>query len=267
MMLAVVIVSWNVSELLVDCLAALPAAAAGIDYETIVVDNASSDGSADRVAAEFPQVRLIRNAANLGFARANNQGIGATDAEYVLLLNSDTLPPPGSLTGLVRFMDEHPGAGAAGPQLRRPDGGVQPYAFGCDPSPAYLLARGLSRLLFHRSLHNWETNRVRPVDWVSGACLLVRRAAIARAGLLDEKIFMYFEDSDWCLRIRRAGWQVFYDPQVAIVHLGGRSIARNPAARPAYDESLVYFYGKHYGRVAQALLRAALWPYHRLVRD
>jgi GT2 family glycosyltransferase len=148
----------------------------------------------------------------------------------------------------------------------RPTGAAQPYAVGCDPTLGYLLRRGISRLLFGRPLHDWATDDVQPVDWVSGACLLARRAAIEQAGPLDENIFMYFEDNDWCLRIRRAGWRVYYDPQVAITHIGGQSLARNPAATRAYSESLRYFYRKHYGLRARILLSLCL-PFYRLLRQ
>ena len=215
-------------------------------------------------AREFAHVRLIRNRENAGFARANNQGIQATQGEYVLLLNSDTVAPPDSLAGLVRFMDAHPQAGAAGPRLLHPDGRPQPYAFGGDPRPGYLLVRAANRLLFHRYLHDWATSAVQEVDWVSGACMIVRRAAIEQVGLLDEKMFMYFEDNEWCLRLRRADWQVYYNPQVAIIHLGGQSARRNPAAQRAYRDSLRYFYRKHYGRAARWALELLLPLYSRL---
>jgi N-acetylglucosaminyl-diphospho-decaprenol L-rhamnosyltransferase len=264
--LAIVIASWNVASLLANCLRSIPAGAEGLDYQVIVVDNASSDGSADMVARDFPAVRLIRNTENVGFGKANNQGICAGQGRYVLLLNSDTSVPAGSLTELVRFMDQHPDAGACGPRLLRPDGMPQPYAFGGDPTLGYLLVRGLKQVLFHRYLHDWTTDMVQEVDWVSGACLLVRRQAIEQVGLLDESIFMYFEDNDWCLRIRRAGWKIYYNPQVSIVHIGGQSLAQHPAARHVYHRSLTYFYAKHYGLLARLLLRVGLLPYRLLVR-
>ncbi len=264
--LAIVIVNWNTRELLRDCLNSF-AQASGASCQAVVVDNGSSDGSPGMVEEEFPFVRLIANADNQGFGRANNQGIRESGAaRYVLLLNSDTLVRPGALRALVRFMDEHPQAGACGPRLLRPDGSPQPYTFGSDPTPGYLLARGLNQLVFRRYLHNWGTSSVQEVDWVSGASLMVRREAIEQAGLLDEAIFMYFEDNDWCLRIRQAGWKVYYNPQVEIVHIGGQSLKQNPKAQQAYYQSLNYFYAKHYGRLAQALLQVGLAPYTWLTR-
>jgi N-acetylglucosaminyl-diphospho-decaprenol L-rhamnosyltransferase len=264
MKVATIIVSWNTVALLRDCLRALPAAAAGVEHEVVVVDNGSTDGSPAMVTREFPSVRLICNADNVGFARANNQAIRATQSEYVLLLNSDTVARPDALAGLARFMDQRPRTGAAGPCLLRPDGSPQPYAFGSDPSLRYLTARAAKRLLFRRYLHDWTTNAVQEVDWVSGACMIVRRAAIEQVGLLDEQMFMYFEDNEWCLRLRRADWQVYYNPQVAIIHLGGKSARRNPAAQRAYGDSLRYFYRKHYGRAAGCALELMLPIYSRL---
>ena len=204
-------------------------------------------------ANDFPGVRLIRNAANLGFGRANNQGIALAQGRYILLLNSDTVLPPGALVRLLDFMETHPQAAACSPRLLLPDGRAQPYAFGSDPSLGYLLRRGVNRLVFKRALHNWATAVSQPVDWVSGACLLLRRNALQHVGGFDETLFMYFEDVDLCLRLRQAGWQVWYHPQVGITHLGGQSLKQNPAAPATYQESLRYFYRNLYSRPAQWL--------------
>ncbi len=267
--LSIVILSWNVRELLRDCLRSVMENVRTFqrsDVETFVVDNASTDGSPEMVAAGFPEVRLIRNPANLGYARANNIGIAASRGRYVLLLNSDTVVPAGALAGLLSFMDAHPWAAACSPQLLRPDGTPQPYAFGGDPTPLYLLRRGISRLLLGRPLHDWAVAAPIQVDWVSGACLMVRRAAIEQVGALDEAMFMYFEDNDWCRRMRLAGWQVWYVPTVAITHIGGAGLKQNPAARRAYRESLRYFYRKHYGPAANLFLRLMLPAYERLAQ-
>ncbi len=260
--LSVIILNWNTCDLLRDCLRSLTPFPP--DWELLVVDNASTDNSVAIVQAEFPYARLIVNTENRGFTGGNNQGIAASTGCYILLLNSDTLVKPAALAELVHFMDEHPEAGAVGPRLLCPDGTPQPYAFGGDPTPLYLLRRGLMHLVAHRPLHDWGTERLQSVDWVSGACLLVRRAAIEQVGLLDENMFMYFEDNDWCLRLRKAGWKVFYNPQVGIIHLGGQSLKKNPKAQTAYYESLAYFYAKHYGRMSQWLLRLLL-PLYRLL--
>ncbi len=262
--LSVVIVNWNTETLLYNCVAALFLSPPSSALEVIVVDNASSDNSVACLRRNWPTVHLIENSRNLGFARANNQGIAASRGQYVLLLNSDTLVPPDALRRLVAFMNEHPEAGAVGPRLLRPDGHPQPFAFGGDPTPLYLLRRGLSLLLLRRPLHDWNTNLVQSVDWVSGACLLLQRQALGQAGPLDEAIFMYFEDNDLCLRLRQCGWKVYYNPQVSITHLGGQSLKQYPAAQEAYGASLKYFYQKHYGLTSQLWLRAS-WLMYRLI--
>lgn len=230
------------------------------------MDNASSDGSLDMLATVFPHVKIICNTTNLGYARANNQGMHTASGDYVLLLNSDTIISPQAVAQLLVFMQQHPPVGAVSPRLLRPDGTPQPYAFGCDPTPGYLFRRGLTQIVLHRPLHDWGTAQLQAVDWVSGACLLVRRAAIEQVGLLDENMFMYFEDNDWCLRIRKAGWKVYYHPQIEIVHIGGQSLKKNPRAQRAYYESLTYFYHKHYGPLTRLSLRLMLPIYKRIHR-
>jgi hypothetical protein len=262
--LSIILVSYDVRDLLLAALASLPVAAAPRRWEAIVIDNASHDGSADAVAREFPAVRLLRNQENRGFGAANNQGIALAQGRYLLLLNCDTVVAAGVLAGLVDFMDAHPHAGACSPALLLADGAAQPYAFGQDPSLGYLLRRGINRLLCRRPLHDWATSASRPVDWVSGACLVLRRQALAQVGGFDEAMFMYFEDVDLCRRLRQAGWEVWHHPAVGITHLGGQSLKQNPAARTAYQQSLRYFYRKHYGRAAQLALNLTLAVYRRL---
>ena len=264
--LSIVIVNWNTAGLLCDCLRALYAAPSRRTFETIIVDNASSDESVTRVRREFPQAQIIQNTQNLGFARGNNQGLRASQGHYVLLLNSDTQASSSALEALLDFMDHHPEAGACGPRLLKPEGGIQPFAFGEDPTPGYLLRRAFNRLLFQRPLHDWNTDRVQVVGFIAGTCLLVRRTAIQQAGLLDEGFFMYFEDNDWCRRFREHGWKIYYCPQAAILHVGGQSIARNPQAREAYYHSLRYFYARHYRWPARLWLWLALPWYRQVVR-
>lgn len=268
--LAVIVVSWNTASLLAGCLRAIPKAAGELIHRVLVVDNGSSDGTAEMVARHFPHVRLIRNTSNVGFAKGNNQGMREPEsraARHVLLLNSDTLPDPGSLSSLVQFLDRHADAGAVGPRLVNGEGIPQPYAFGGDPSPGYILARMAKRFLLHRAMHNWATDTIQMVDWVSGACLMVRRQAIDQIGLLDEGFFMFFEDNDWCLRMRRHGWKIYFTPRASVVHYGGQGLAQNPSARQSYYHSLNHFYEKHYGRFARLLLTIATRVFPREHRD
>ena len=261
--LLTLIVNWNTRDLLRDCLHSLQPIA-NPEWDVLVVDNASTDDSVAMVRSEFPTVRLIENALNVGYARANNQGLRTSTAPYALLLNSDTRATPEAIHKLVAFMEAHPDAGAVSPRLVRPDGTAQPFAFGGDPTLAYLLRRGALRLLTRRYVHDWAAAHTQSVDWVSGACLLARRAAFEKVGLLDEDFFMYFEDNDWCLRLRRAGWKNYYHPAEAIVHLGGQSLARNPQAQSSYEASLRCFYRKHYGPLAGLVLRVLRPLYARM---
>ncbi len=261
---SILIVNWNGARLLPDCLDSIPAGAEGLRYEVIIVDNASTDEGVPWLMAVHPEVELIRNPQNLGFARANNQALAIARGRYALLLNNDARLASGTLTHLVDWMDKARMVGAVSPRLVMPDGKPQPYAFGKDPTPFYLLRRGLWRLVLDRPLHDWGVEKPAQVDWVAGTCMLVRRDVWEKIGLLDEAFFMYFEDNDWCLRMRRAGWEVWYDPRVSALHLGGQSVKRNPRAQAAYRNSLRTFYRKHYGWTARIALEVMLAVYQRL---
>jgi GT2 family glycosyltransferase len=259
--LSVVIVNWNTRDLLRKSLASLFLYRPEGPLEAIVVDNGSSDGSAAMVTKEFPSVRLIRNRKNEGFAKANNRGIRASRGEYVLLLNSDAFVQEGSLVGLLNFMEGSPDCAAVGPRLVNPDGTVQPYSFGDDPTLSYLVKRYCARVLRGRALHQWEGLQVQEVGWVTGASMLVRREAMVTAGLLDENMFMYFEDCEWCLRMRQTGWKVFFHPAFTVIHLGGQSLSHRRDARRLYFKSLLYFYRKHYGTARWALVAILTFPF------
>lgn len=261
--LSIVLVNWNTRALLRDCLASVQANSENITLEFIVVDNHSTDDSIAMIQRDFPNVKLICNESNFGFARANNQGFQASTGQYVLFLNSDILVPANSLSALVDFMDSHPKIGACSPRLARADGSTQPFAFGGDPTLGYLLRRGIAYLFLHRSLHDWEVDQPL-VDWVSGACLLARRAAFESVGGFDENFFMYFEDNDLCYRLRQAGWKIFYNPKVTITHLGGASLAQSKTRTHYYDASLRYYYRKHYSFFARVALEIMM-PFYRRI--
>ena len=261
--LSVIVVSFNSRDVLRDtlrtALAALdPAGGRPLTWELWVSDNDSADGSADMVEREFPSARLLRNPRNLGFSHGNNQALRLCRGRHVLLLNSDTLPAPGIFRGLVDFLDTHPEAGAISPRLVSPDGRPQRFAFGGDPLLPYLLRRLLVRLLFRRDIHDWGTDRLQETDWVSGACLAVRREAVETAGLMDEGFFVYFEDADWCRRIRLAGWKVYYVPAFSIVHIGGATLGRSAFSRRQYRKSLRRYRDKHYSGLSRWLSRLIL---------
>ncbi len=224
--ISIIIVSWNTRDILRDCLRSVYKQAGDTFFEVILIDNCSADGSADMVAAEFPEVRLIRNAENVGFAAANNQGIAIARGRYVLLLNSDTVVIDGAIAKLVAFADARPDVGIVGCRTLFPNGRLQ---YNCYLFPSLLnLALSLTRLrkVFR---HNrffgryrmtwWDYSSVREVDAVAGCVMLVRCRAIDEVGPMAEHYFMYSEDTDWCWRFRRKGWRTMYTPDAVIIHL------------------------------------------------
>lgn len=232
--LSIIIVNWNTLELLRQCLQSVFATLVGLSGEVIVVDNASSDGSPAMVRKEFPAVRLFINNSNLGFAKANNQGLAAACGEYNLLLNSDTLiNDPQLFARWTSFMDQHPEAGASGCRLVFPGGAYQVGDAGFRPSllTALNFSLFLSKLFPQhcRGLFLQDEKPTRPfeVDWVSGADFLVRKSVLPLTGLLDASIFMYAEDIEWGCRIREYGYKIYYLPHLEIVHLQGASSVRD----------------------------------------
>lgn len=252
--LSIIIVSWNTRDLLEQCLASVFASPPACAFEVWVVDNASTDGSNELVRRRFPQVRLVENTDNLGFAGGNNQAIRASAGRYVLLLNPDTEVKSGALETLVRFMEEQPQAGAAGSRLLNPDQTLQPS---CYPLPT--LSRELWRL-FHLDavrpygtyrMADWSLDSPRAVDVIQGACLILRRTALDQVGLLDEDYFMYSEEVDLCFRLQKAGWQLHYVPRAKVVHYGGQSTQQVAAEMflRLYQGKLIFF-RKHRGWMA-----------------
>jgi GT2 family glycosyltransferase len=225
--LSVIIVNWNTRDLLAQCLQSVYRTAQGLEFEVFVVDNASSDGSVQMVRERFPQVRLLENAENVGFARANNQAIRESARQYVLLLNSDVVVQHGSLARLRAFMDTHPEAGIVGGKLLWPDGSFQ-SSFNDFPSfiSELLLLCGLARSVYGPYFPSYgptDSQEPRAVDWVGGAFLCVRGEAIADVGLLDESYFMYGEEMDWCYQMWQKGWKVYFLPEACVIHHGGQS--------------------------------------------
>jgi hypothetical protein len=233
--LSIIIVSFNVRDLLRACLASIHASTSSqrLCQEIIVVDNASTDGSARMVRQRFPQVRLIANRDNRGFAAANNQGIRESRGRYVLLLNPDTEVLDDALAVMVEFLETHPTFGAAGPQLLYPDGSFQHNAF---RFPGVLQTFFDFFPLHHRLLDSrlngryprawYEQGKPFAIDHPLGACLMVRRATIEQVGLLDEDFFMYCEEIDWCWRMHRAGWQIACVPGARVIHHAGASTSQ-----------------------------------------
>lgn len=261
--LSIVIVSYNSKADLDPCLASLVRHPLRDGWEIVVVDNASPDGTAAWLRERWPDVRLIEAGGNVGFARATNLGIRETSGEYVLLLNPDTAVPPGALDRLVAALAARTDVAVAGPRLVDAHGRAE-LSFGRMISPLAelrqkLLVAGNAREIAPvRALVEAMTRRTRPVDWVSGACLLIRRTDLEAAGLLDERFFMYAEDVDLCATVRARGRTVLFVADVQVVHLRGRSAASAPAATAdAYRRSQIAFYEKHHPAWAP-LLKAYL---------
>ncbi|RMH01890.1 MAG: glycosyltransferase family 2 protein [Chloroflexi bacterium] len=262
MKLSIIIVSWNTRDLLAGCLESVFANPPDAPFEVWVVDNASADDSVAMVRRQFPRVRLLENATNVGFAQANNLAVSRCQGEYVLLLNPDTVVQPGALNALVQFMDRHSDAGAAGSMLLNPDGSLQ---VSCHPAPT--LKRELWRL-FHLDrmwaygrypMHTWPVDMPREVDVIQGASFIVRRQILDEIGLLDGDYFMYSEEVDLCYRLQKAGWRLYWVPQSRVIHFGGQS-TRQVAAEmflQLYLGKLKYF-RKHYGRFAGVAYKGIL---------
>jgi len=257
--LSIVIVSYNARADLERCLRSLADAPPAIPHDIVVVDNASSDGSVEAVSGRRGPLTVIRQSVNRGFAAANNVGIRATGGELVLLLNNDTVAPPGAIDRLVGRLLAERAAAAAWPRLVDADG-IAELSFGRMLSPLTELRRKIVTALHDRRVgpvSRWVdrvTRQERFVDWVSGACLLVRRTAAEEAGLLDERFFLYTEDVDFCAAIRARGGRILFTPAAEIVHLGGRSRLSAPdRMSAAYRRSQIAFYEKHHPAWAPVL--------------
>ena len=241
--LSIIIVSFNARDDLDRCLSSIESSPPAMPHEVVVVDNQSTDGSTESVRRR-PGVRLIEMGANTGFSRANNAGIRASTGRLVLLLNSDTVVPPGAIDALVKQIDARPEVAVVGPRLVNGRGEAE-LSFGAMISP-------LNELRQKRRTQDTIERLTREPhfpDWVSGACLLVRRADAEAVGLLDERYFMYTEDVDFCAAIRGRGRRVLFTPEVEVVHVRGRSAASAPAATERqYRRSHLAFYEKHHPR-------------------
>jgi len=251
--ISVIIVSWNAKRYLRECLESLTQTPSLLTLEVIVVDNASTDGSPEMVAAEFPEVRLIRNDQNLGFARANNIGISQSTGRYVSLINSDVVVQPNCLDLLVKYMDEHPLVGLTGPKILNGDRTLQSS---CREFPSlwnnFCEASGLFRLFPGSSFFSTEHmlcfphDRVIDCDVLVGCFWMMRREALETVGLLDEDFFIYAEDLDWCRRCWNAGWHVNLFPEAQAVHYRAASSANDPARFAIERQRAVLHYWEKY---------------------
>jgi len=283
---SVIIVGYNTRDMLRDCLRSVGEQGEACAFETIVVDNASSDGSAAMIAEEFSHavVRLLANDTNRGFAAACNQGLAEASGRYALLLNPDTVVLEGCFEKTVAFADAHAGAAVVGCRVLNPDRTLQPTCFRFPSLLNLLLAATHLYKLFPRSrlfgrerMGSWRRDDVRDVDVVTGCFMLVRREAIEQVGPMDERFFMYAEETDWCYRFRQAGRRNLFMPHDGIVHLGGASTStRSGEMNLALRGSILQFFGKHRSPAATLAarlltclfyaLRAPVWGVAALVR-
>jgi N-acetylglucosaminyl-diphospho-decaprenol L-rhamnosyltransferase len=273
--LAVVVVNHNSGDFLPRCVASVYGAAGDLALEIVVVDNASRDGSVQRVVAEHPAVRIMENPVNRGFAAAANQGIRETAAPFALLLNPDAEITGGTLAALLKVAGERPRAGAIGLLVRNPDGTVQPSA---RRVPGLLESMGhaflgpvLPNNPFSRSytMAGWDRSTEREVEWISGSAMLLRREAVEEVGGFDEGYFMYVEDVDLCTRMRRVGWTVLFSPEVEVVHEVGVSSRHMPKRMATeHSRSIYRYFDRHVARgpliLLKPLVRLALWLRARL---
>ena len=255
--LSIIIVNYKTLELTFNCIdSIIKSNLKDIDYEVILIDNASNDGSIEEIEAQFPHLKIIKNVDNLGFSKANNQGIRASSGQTILLLNSDTIVDFDTLKESLAFLQKHKNIGALGCKVLLPSGKLDPACKRSFPTPLNGIYHQLrlddaypdSQRFGAYNLTYVDENKTCPVDCIMGAFMMVPKPVIDRVGLLDEDFFMYGEDIDWCYRIKEAGYQIMYYPQVRIFHHKKASGIgkRNPKVIAAFYDSMGIFYQKHY---------------------
>jgi GT2 family glycosyltransferase len=262
--LSIIIVNWNTRQMLADCLNSIEATVDDLSFEVIVVDNGSTDGSQAMLAEKYPHVRLIANHENVGFARANNQAVAVSQGRYVLLLNSDALLLSRAVQAMINLAEAQRQAGLIGAHLRNVDSSFQashtPFP---DLWQEFLILSGLGRMFcdpWYPSRGPEEDKGPQVVDYVEGACMLIRREAFEAVGGLDESYFMYAEEVDLCYAMREAGWQVWYQPTAKVTHLGGGSSQNGrPQREGDLYRSRVRFFRKYYGHRAAQLLKLQIY--------
>lgn len=261
--LSIIIVSWNTCDLLSQCLNSVFNNTKLNELDVWVVDNASTDGSPDMVLRTFPTVNLIQNKGNVGFAKANNQAIEQSRGNFVVLLNPDTIVKPGALDRLAGFLSAHEEVGAVGPCLLNSDGTLQKS---CYPFPT--LSREFWRLMHLDILQaygiydmgNWDCHEPKSVDAIQGACLMIKRETLNKAGLLDPTYFMYTEEIDLCYRIKKSGWDLYWVPDAEVIHFGGQSTRQiAPRMFLSLYQTKVLFFRKNYGKITALTYKLILF--------
>ena len=259
--LSIIIVNFNTGAYLLQCLESIFRVGKRDGWEILVIDNGSTDGSAAVVKERFPGVHFIGNEKNVGFAKANNQALCVARGKYLLLLNPDTTVKEEAIEGLVGFMDAHPEAGVAGSQLLNGDGSRQNSIANFPSLATELLNKSLLRKFFPEKFPGKERTYREPVevDSVIGACMMVRREAMEQVGLLDEDYFLFLEETDWCYRMKRAGWKIYHVPQAQVHHFQGKSAETvKKRARVEFYRSRYHFFKKNRGHLQWFLLLIGL---------
>jgi len=255
--ISVIIVNYNTSRVFKNCLNSIWKYKNDYQLEVIVVDNNSFDDSVVMIRKDFPEVKLLINHENQGFARANNLAARIADSEILFFLNPDTLIQENIFQKIIEIFEANPRVGIVAPQLVVPDSSPQPWAYGKE--------EGLWQLVknkFKNNLPTYQlTNLLTKADWVSGAALIVRRDVFEKVGGFDENFFMYFEDRDLCYRVRQLGYKIIVLPEIKVVHFGGKSLTKNKERKKLYYQSQSYYWRKHYGLAVSLLLRLIRWPY------
>jgi GT2 family glycosyltransferase len=268
--ISIIVVTWNAKKFVQECFGSIREETRGLSAETIALDNASTDGTADAIGEQFPEVKLIRSTTNLGFPRGNVVAIEASQpaAKYVCLVNPDVRVMPGCFRKLTDYMEKHPKVGVVGPLTFNPDGTVQ---WSCMRSPnvwtAWCRALALDRTILRRlplfggnMMMDFAHDHTREVEVLNGAFLFIRRAAMDQVGLIDDRYFMYGDDIDWCLRFRKAGWPVVFDAEAEAIHHGGGTTRRAPAFfYVEMNKANLQYWQKHHSRPAQIAFLASLW--------
>ncbi len=263
--LSICLVNWNTKDLLQQCIESIFKHHGQLNIEVFVIDNASSDGSARMVKNQFPDVHLIENGTNQGFAKANNQGIQRSIGRYILLLNPDTIVLPGALPMMVAFLEQHSEAGAVAARLLNSDYSLQ-YSLREFPT---MLTPFTENTILHdvpfmrkyaekSRLKHWDHGTLREVDQPAGAAFMVKRSVIETLGDLNSIYHMFFEDVDLCFRIKKNGWKIFYLPSAQIVHHGGQSVKKRQNIGDEFYKSMLQYFRVHYGRNGERKVRLSM---------
>jgi N-acetylglucosaminyl-diphospho-decaprenol L-rhamnosyltransferase len=268
--LAVVVVNTNAGKDVLRCIGSVLESAGEVAFQVVVSDNGSTDGSVEAIESAFPEALVIRNGRNLGFPAAANRGMAVTRSEFVLLINPDADVSAGTLEGFLKVARDHPRAGAIGALTRNVDGSIYPSARRI-PSPWLGLAHTVLAPFWPNNpwtrryrMTDWDRRTEREVEWVSGSSVLLRRSALDEVGLFDEAYFMYVEDMDLCTRMRKAGWEVWFSPQLEITHIGGTVTKGKRRMTLEHSKSVYIYFAKHQARGWTAILRPFAWVLLRL---